>query len=305
MEFTPSDYIAATALLIAIASAYYTKKQSDQAKISSHNDYRAHLAEKHDDYRKALKEATEKHKLDIRRLSTEAGSALNLIICLFDRYDTKPNVTRPLRHLIHECSEMVYYAFKGQLGWQTGLNISHRFAQVMHAEIRSSITPSTLDFGAYRSSFEQQYLKNPNVFQEAELLSSAYFLDMVSQVRERMDASKCGDLLLEIQEILLPLNRHLQEIQQSIGETAERLEELLEDNELDQFSLDESPKLYDRLRYRKSTYETLSHLRPHEVDSSYADKYYNFVSVSIYNCAILQALQGFESWGWSVAHRRV
>jgi hypothetical protein len=217
---------------------------------------------------------------------------------VFDRYDTSPYTARYLRHLVHECAEMVYYAFKGQLGWQTGLNISHRFAQVIHAETRSVTNGSTRYDNEFRSSFEYQYFKDRNAFQEAELLSGAYYRDMIDQIGARIDAANRGRLLLEVQEILRPFNDHFQEIRLKIGETAEQLDELLEESELEHFDLAESPKIYRRLRYRKATYETLSHLSLHNVDSAYADRYYNFVSVSIYNFAILYAIQGFGSWGW-------
>ncbi len=303
MDITASDCIATAALFVSFASVFYTKKQSDQARVTSHNDYRAHLSEKHDSYRKALKHVTDRHKAEISRLCGMASTSLRQIECLFDQYDNTQRRARPLRHLISECSEMVYYAFKGQLGSQTALNLSHRLAQVIRVEGRSDPNASLLENRAFRSSFEQQYYKDIDAHQETELLSSAYFCDLVHQIGARIDAANGGKLLLEVQDILSPLNAYLIEIQPGIGDSAAQLEELLESSDLEHFSLAESPKIYRRLRYRKATYSILSHLRPHEVDKDFADRYHNFVSVSIYNCAILQAIQGFGSWGWDDGQR--
>jgi hypothetical protein len=59
---------------------------------------------------------------------------------MFDEYDLKNHAVPYMRHLLHESSEIAYCAFKGQLGWQTGLNISHRFYQLQHCEAINAIT---------------------------------------------------------------------------------------------------------------------------------------------------------------------
>ena len=108
MAFNFSDYLSAVALVVAIASAYYAKRQSDLSRIALRNDYRAHLSDKHDKYRVALKQVNGKHKEEIAHLCEEAGNTLKLIVEMFDEYDIGEHEPRYLRHLVHECSEMVY-----------------------------------------------------------------------------------------------------------------------------------------------------------------------------------------------------
>ncbi|TWJ13184.1 hypothetical protein [Geobacter argillaceus] len=299
MGFNASDYLSTAALVVSFASAYYTKKQSDSSRIASTNDYRAHLSDKHDKYRTALKQVNDKHKEDIAYLSQEAGNALQIIVEIFDQYDTHNHETRYLRHLVHECSEMVYYAFKGQLGWQTGLNISHRFFQMTHLEDRVEPHLNYFNQDEFRVFFESRYFNNQNAFQETKLLKDTYFCSLVNQIKQRIDSTRRGELLLEIQEVCRPFNSSFKDLKPKISESANYLQETLEESDLEHFPLHESPELYRRLKYKKATLDTLSNLRLQEIDRNNADRFYNYVSLSIYTCAILHAIQGFYSWGWN------
>lgn len=298
MALNTSDYLSIVALVVAIASAYYAKRQSDLSRIALRNDYRAHLSDKHEKYRAALKQVNDKHKEEIAHLCEEAGNALKLIVDTLDQYDISEHEPRYLRHLVHECSEIVYYAFKGQLGWQSGLNISHRFFQMTHLESRLEPKSNYFNQEAFRSALKNRYLNDRNAYQEMELLSDTYFCKLVDQIKSRVDSARMGELLLEIQQIFQPFNTLFTDLKPRIGESADYLEDVLEESDLEHFKLHESPQLLERLRYKKATLDTLSNLWIHEIDRVYADRYYNYISWCISTCAMLHAIQGFHSWGW-------
>lgn len=297
MQLNNSDCLSIVALAVSIASAYYSKKQRDLSEIALHNTYRAQLTDNHNKYRIALKQVNDKHKNEISLLSQKAGNALTTIVDMFDLYDNKQHKIPYLRHLIHECSEMVYYAFNGQLGWQTG-RISHRFFQMTHLEDR--LEPRRYYFTQDECSriFESQYFKDPNKFQETELMHDIHFCSLVNQIKERIDFSRKAELLLNIQMNLKTFNTLFKDLKPKIAESASYLKEILEESDLEHFKLLESPELCERLIDTKAKLDTLSKLQIQEIDREYADKYYNYVSLSIHTCAILHAIEGFQSWGW-------
>jgi hypothetical protein len=302
MGISLSDFLASIALLVSIASAYYAKKQSELSNIASSNDYRAHLSDKHEEYRALLKQIDGRHRDDLASLSNLAGATLNTITDLFDTHDINRNSIRPLRHLIHESSEMVYYAFKGQLAWQSGLNISHRFAQVAHVE--DKLKPQSDYFGRsdFIRVFEHRYNNEPNSRQETELTKDIYFCELVNQIKKRIDPSKRTVFLADVQEDFQAFNDLLAALKPKFGESAAILDRALEGNEIEHFHLSESPRLHRQLKYARARLDILSNLWIMKIDDEYIEKYYNYISISIYICAILHAAQDVHSWGWSRQH---
>jgi len=299
MEFSTSDYLSAVALVVSVGSAYYAKIQSDFARVSWRDDYRAHLSEKHEKYRVALVHADNIHKEEISNLSHAAGDTLTAIVHVFDQFDKYDHKPRYLRHLIHECSEMVYFAFKGQLGWQSGANIMHRLTLFLRVE--DVLDPKFKYFhqDAHRQVFENRYFKNENAFQESDVLNDFHFCSLVNQIKERVDSSRTADLLLTIREQLHPFIESLDRIKPRLRETVENIDGLLKESELEHFPLNESPRLYRQLKRKKATLETLSRMYFPKIDRDIADRYYNHTSLCIYICAVLHAIQGFHFWGWN------
>ncbi|MCL2635478.1 MAG: hypothetical protein FWD50_02460 [Betaproteobacteria bacterium] len=303
MNLNFSEYLTIATILIAfsgyIANTYYQKKQSDSSKFDSLNNYKARLSESHEKYRVALKKVNDRHKEEVATLSQAAGNALVAVVGLFDRYDVCELRAPYLRHLVHECSEMIYYAFKGQLGWQTGLNISHRFCQMKHLEDRLEPQFDYFNKEGFRCLFENMYFDDENSYQETCLLNDNYFCGLVGQVKQRLNSAKKGELLLHIQDALQSFNDLFNSLKPGFGKSADYLKEVLEESELDHFKLSESPELLERLWCKKAMLDILRNIQLQEIAGDCADRYYNYVSLSIYTCAILHAVQGVHSWGWN------
>lgn len=227
MQLSVSDFIAPLALLVSFGSALYTKRQMELARLSTRNAYRAYLSENHKKYQIALLEVRKRHKAALSELSSMAGITLNEIICMFDEYDLKNHAVPYMRHLLHESSEIAYCAFKGQLGWQTGLNISHRFYQLQHCEER--LTPSQNYSGNenFRRQLQQVYETDRNAYQETELLNDHYFGNLVLQMKTRIDPQLAPQVIQRVQEILSPFNDRFTVLQQEFGKSSDNLEELL------------------------------------------------------------------------------
>ena len=298
MDFGFSDYLAAAALVATALNALYTKRQSDSAKTASINDYRAKLSDQHARYREAFREVRKRHKEEIRRLSRQAGDTLTTIIHRFDEYDVEGHVPRYLRHLLHECSEMVFYAFRGQLAWQTGLNISHRFYQVVNVENRLNPCADHFGDGDSQHAFERRYLADPNSYMEQDLLADRYFCSLVSELKSRIDPADGVSLLVGLQDDLAAFRADYESLLPSVRESVEQLEELIEEGAAEHFPLTESPRLHAALTREKAVLDALSYLKIPVIEKDSARHYVNFISQSIYACAVLHAIQGIHSWGW-------
>ncbi|MGV2292259.1 hypothetical protein AAHK20_26380 [Trinickia sp. YCB016] len=293
-----SNCIALAAFAVASMSALYTKKQSDIARLSLRNAYRAQVSGEHSRYREAFRAIRKKHRDEIGKLSRLAGDTLVRVINEFDAYDIAEHAVRPLRHLLHESSEMVFDAFKGQLAWQTGANISMRFHHIVRIE--DYLEPSANYFAADDDRiFEAKYLADKNAYLESMLPKDRYFCSLVHELKSRIDPARAAELLIAIQDELEQFRNLHQEIAPSLRDTGAVLDELIEEGITEHFPLTESPQLFSAMRRQRAILDSLSELRIPQVERDSAHHYRNFVSLGIQACAVLHAIQGVHSWGWT------
>lgn len=297
MDIKFSDYLAIAALITSGLSVLYTKRQSEASKSAAITDYYGQLSVQHARYREALAEVREKHKADLAKLSELAQEAPGAITESTDEYDVQGKTSR-LPHTLYECSDMAFYVFKGQLAWQTGLNIAHRFHSL--ANIEYHLNPKVDHFGSnnFRQVVRDLYLKNPNAYMEANLATDMYFCSLVSELKARIDPSKRVDFIMGIQRDITSFNAELENAAPRFRESVDFLEELIEEGEADHFSLQQSPQWYSKIKRTKAALDTLSRVRIQAVTQKYAAHYENYVSLCIHTCAVLHAVQGVRRWGW-------
>ncbi|WP_455814047.1 hypothetical protein [Pseudomonas graminis] len=297
MNITVSDCVAFAALIVSIASMRYAKKQVQQAQISANNDYRSHLAEQHAPYRKVLKQIRHQHKEQIAHLSRLAGSTLTSVVHSFDEYDTTNHTPRYLRHLLHESSEMVFWAFRGQLAWQTAENLTWRLAAFIYVEDNLHPTDGNSGQNDFRQFAQQKYLSNPNHLLENDLKNDRYFCQMLSELKSRIAPARNAELLVTQQQNIAPFRAELARLQPQFKASAATLEEMIAEGITEHFSLTESAELYQAMKKNTAILNTLSQLRFQDISEEYAGKYSNVVSLSIHTCAVLHMIQGVSMWG--------
>lgn len=297
-----SDYLSIAALIASATSALYTKKQSEYARASVKNDYRAQLSQQHASYRKALSDVRERHKAELSELERHATSALTQIEQSAGRYDKGSRDARPLRHVLHECSEMVFYAFRGELAGQSGLNISMRLGHV--STIEDELVPKADYFSGrdMQDSFKRRYLKSRKPL-EVELRHDRYFCGLISELKTRIDTASGRAFLLEIQDDLTPFREACDANYQGFRESVEKLGELLKEGQSEHFQLSESPQLYSAIESQKTILDILSYLSVPRIESTDIAHYGNYVSVAVHACAVLQTVARIHSWGWQQGSR--
>lgn len=303
-----SDYIAIAAiivsmgaLIVSIISAGYTKRQTRSTEFATHNNYRANLTVHHQRFLQALRESQQSHKAHIDSLTKLASSSLDDIIKLSDEFDTQrwsSTSERPLRHVLTECAEIVFYAFKGQLAWQSGRNISGRIYRVSQIEFDLKPTEERFLGPDFRRTLELGYLRNPNTYQESILAHDPYFCSLVTQLQTRIDGSRHSEWTNLVQQKLAPFT-DLHESKSTILKAgAESLEEIIEQGKREHFSLRESPVLYRSLQRQRTILETLSSLLLPRISERDAHHYLNYASISVAICATIFVVINSGHWGW-------
>ncbi|MCA8256420.1 hypothetical protein LGM89_24425 [Burkholderia sp. AU31624] len=295
-----SNSLGYAAFVVSALTAFYAKKQIDLAKSTLGNAYRTQVSDQHARYRDALSEIKRKHKEEILMLSRTAGDALLDIINRVDGYDADRHAGRPLRHLLHESSEMVFYAFKGQLAWQYAENINFRLHRFVHIEdeLKPSVDHYAQDGGSGRL-FERKYFNDVNSYIEETLEVDRHFCRLVSEMKSRIDRSRSADLLVGIQEDLGKFRKNHAEVAPGLIESSTHLADLIDQDKFGHFPLSESPRLFDAMRRQKTILDTMGKLWIPHVAPDDAHLYLNCVSIGVHACAVLHAFQGVHSWGWT------
>ena len=303
MSLQTSDIISILTLMAAVASAYFSKSQRDQSMGGNSLAYRQSLADHHAKYSVMLDGIKKENKSRYSGLSSKAGETLSCITSMLDDYDVKRSSTRPLRHILGEAAEMICFAFKGQLAWQNEVNLSSRFAAFLHVEDRLASARSVFKRENFRRAFEQRYFEDPNRREDMVLLEDKAFCGLVQELKDRIDVDRRGKLLLELESLIQDFKTHFDSQRQAMSDAARRLASELEANASEQFKLRESGLLLNRMEFEMQRLSTLSNFYFPKIDAENASKYFNYTSVCIYVCAVLDTIQRLHSWGWESSIR--
>lgn len=304
MDIDVSDFTAICAfvvsvlsLLVSFFSVYYTKGQRDIALI-------AQISTSHERYRELARSLKTQHREALEKLGSTAYDAYFHLVAALDGFDadtqesSSASYVRPLRHLISEAADMLFYAFKGQLGLQSGVNIAMRFSWM--ATLEDKLKP--IDTGEAASDFrrrlEAQYRQDPDGYQETALLSNVHFCQLVSELQHRIVPARRVDLLLLLLEVLAPVRAQLKNVVLDVAPSVAEIEDALDDNVMDHFRLESSVQLHKRLQSMRTQFETLENLRLFHASAETLHHYRNYVSITIQASTMLLVLANLGNWGW-------
>lgn len=299
MAFSTSDIIAGVALIVSclglivsILSAFYTRRQTQYARIDAENNYRSQLADAHRYYYGHVVDIEVKHADDLKCLMALANDALREIVVMTDSFDCADRAHPYMRHLLHEASERIFVAFKGQMGWQTGLNLLHRAHAFKIFEADEELVKNAGESADFRNATRAAYFADRNRWQEQDLLRDGYFHGLVLAFSKRLRKDASRELAERVDKILAPVREKHASMRDSVLQSSEHLERFLREGEMAHFPLRESPQIFNRLSHRRATLNTLSYFSV-EADGAATDavKY-------LYICFVLHAFAEFSSWGW-------
>lgn len=103
----------------------------------------------------------------------------------------------------------------------------------------------------------------------------------------------------DMQADLVEFRAEHERMRSGLRESADEcLSELIDEGSTEHFPLSESAELHDAMKRQEAVLDILSCLNIPVIDAEFADRYTNYISQSIYACAVLHAVQGIHSWGW-------
>jgi hypothetical protein len=281
------------ALIISLINLRHTRSQSDSAYYS----YRSQVSERHSKYRAALNEIRRNNKEEIYKISKLAEHSLNEITSHFDSFDLNKNEARHLRHLLRDCAELIYHSIKGQLDWQTAENITHRLQEFHYIEDEVNSKTNYSGKQNFRYHLMEQYRTNPNQLHELELKKDIYFCELIYSLIRRTSPADRIKIMRTIQEKTELFRNAKKNLDTLLMKGIERIEEVLEECELDDLSLNESPKLYSSIKKYHATLKTLNRLSLPTTKEEHYPLQSNYISMAVLTCAVLSMIQSFSSWG--------
>ncbi|MBD9679043.1 hypothetical protein IB274_20210 [Pseudomonas sp. PDM18] len=293
MKTVIPSILSITALIVSLISLRHTRRLSDSAYYS----YRAQVSERHAKYRVEFNEIRRNNKEGIYKLSKLAEDSLNEITSHFDSFDLNKKEARHLRHLLRDCAELIYYSFKGQLDWKYAEDITNRLQgfRYVESEVSSQINYSGRE--NFRCHLMEQYRTNPNHRHELELTKDIYFCELIYSLINRTSSADRIRIMRIIQEKTELLRRTKKNLDVSLMNSIERIDEVLEECELDDFALNESPKLYTSIKKYDAMLKILNRLYLPKIKEEHYPLQSNYISMTVLTCAVLSMIQSFSSWG--------
>lgn len=200
------------------------------------------------------------------KLSEAAYASLQKVLRLCDKFgavqsdSVKPQ--RHTRHVFHEACERLYQAFNPHLSCRSGINLRMRYNQLRYIDINplSDGEIKQLEMDVDDIKLEKAGRENTNEELEHKVVASYRFRNLIQELLTRISIE---DRPLVFQEALQELVQFFTIYEQSIGQLSSAqkiLENGLAQNELEEFSLIESPLLYQPYKREIAKLEVLQNL---------------------------------------------
>lgn len=294
--------VSAVVALSALALNRRTAAEQKTLKHAAfHQDSRALAATHHAPYSELLFQVEQETEQATGELTAAAHEALDRIYMLVDQHSTESGL-RPARHLYHEACELIFRAFKGQLGWQRGLNLVSRYQTFRYGEdfavdpnqfpkLRKQVRKELIDF-------ERWYKEDPNEALERRLVASPSFVLLLENLRARLPEDRRQALFHSGLEAINEYRAAHHENEDSIRRGYQKLKDGLVKNTYEEFSLKESPRLFQRYTERMAKLETLAAFSlPNWGNLPATFRVDSPTQQLVYAGAILYTVQLYWAWG--------
>lgn len=232
------------------------QRQHKALQYELHVNNRISIDAKLEKYRPAFAQVRKELKEDLDYLSNEAMKALHEIIRTFDCFDIENGKRFYLRHAVYKCVELLFLANRRQLGQQSGQFMFNAFQKIIFMEdyLKCRAEPSYLkDFW---QPIEDRFRRD-RAFTESDLHNDDAFCELFKAITEQFDSSREIEFIQMVQEHFANFNGYFNEIKPRLENGIRALQEILEENEADEVSIDESPRLAVALYRELAAFDTL------------------------------------------------
>lgn len=297
-----SAFVALWAIVVSRKTANEQKQIAHRAQLLESRNL---IATHHGKYSELLSSVQEQTKQCKEELSKAAYSSLNELSMLFHNYGVVPPSPamhqRQTRHIFYKGCEQLYQAFSPHLSWRDSMNLRIRYNQLRDID-SNELSKSEVEQLEKDAEFEdlqlaEMYREDANHELENRVVGSYGFRLLVQQLLARISAKNRPQILHEALQKLIPFFATYEQGNEILALAQKKLEDGLAQNELEEFSLKESPALYAAYKEELAKLEIIQNLDLTGIRCLADIEVKNSIPELIYIGSVLYTISMCRQWG--------
>jgi hypothetical protein len=282
--------ISLLSVVIALMAYFRASKLSEQMNFLTERSLRSGNLNKYSSELNLLRSNLEPK---IETLQRKASLAYLDIINKVDLFGSKPS-SGNLRHITQDIVFLWFNRFSDELTWQTALNLYHRMYELLHIEPDEStrgFIGDCIDF------FDKKYRNRITRYLKELLIKNEKFNNLLVEYFNHLENS--GGLYEFAMEESRPIFEDLFSLRDEIQWSADKLDQLLKENEIEEVRLYEAPKLNREIKSYIAKLRILENIHLLESTLHYDHELFakNQILIILF---CLYLIQSYWIWGKSV-----
>lgn len=294
---------------IALWAIVVSRKTADEQKNIAHRtqilESRNLIATHHRKYSDLLFSVQNQTKQYVEELSEAAYSSLDKLIRLFDKFGVVPLShelhQRQTRHIFYEECEKLYQSFNPHLVCQNGMNLRRRFYALRDIDSKElgESEVEQLKRKAKTEDIQLQKICREDTDEELEnrVIESYEFRLNVQKLLSRISIKDRPIIFQEALQTLSPFIATYERGREVLALAQKKLEDGLAQNELEEFSLEESPELFETYKQELAKLELLQNLDLTDICCMTDVQVENSIPELIFVGTMLYTISMYSSWG--------
>jgi hypothetical protein len=296
---------AVVALWAIVVSRTTAEEQKNIAHRTQVLESRNLIATHHGKYSDLLFSVQSQTKQYAEELSEAAYSALDELIRLFDKFGVIPTSRelhpRQTRHIFYKECERLYQSFNPHLTSRNGMNLRGRFYALRDIDGKelseSEVERLEREAKAEDIQLEKACREDSNEELENRVIESYEFRMNVQKLLSRISIKDRPIIFQEALQKLVPFIATYESGKEVLALAQKKLEDGLAQNELEEFSLKESPELLEAYKQELAKLEILQNLDLTCVSCMADMQVKNSIPELIFVGTMLYTISMYSSWG--------
>lgn len=300
-----SAFVALWAIVVSRRTAEEQKNIAHRTQILESRNL---IATHHGKYSELLFSVQSQTRQYAEELSEAAYSALDELIRLFDKFgvippsgELHPRQTRQTRHIFYKECERLYQSFNPHLTSRNGMNLRSRFNALRDINSKklseSEVERLEREAKAEDIQLEKAYREDSNEELESRVIESYEFRVNVQKLLSRISIKDRPIIFQEALQKLVPFIATYESGKEVLALAQKKLGDGLAQNELEEFSLKESPELLEAYKQELAKLEILQNLDLTDIGCMADMQVKNSIPELIFMGAMLYTISMYSSWG--------
>ena len=301
--------IALRAIVVSRKTADESRRIADEQKNIAHRtqvlESRNLIATHHGKYSDLLFSVRSQTKQYAEELSESAYSALNELIRLFDKFGVVPPShelhPRQTRHIFYKECEKLYQSFNPHLTSRNGMNLRSRLNALRDIDSKelseSEVEQLEEEAKTEDIQLEEACREDSNEELENRVIESYEFRLNVQKLLSRISIKDRPIIFHEALQKLAPFIATYESGKEVLALAQKKLEDGLAQNELEEFSLKESPELLETYKQELAKLEILQNLDLTDICCMADVQVENSIPELIFVGTMLYTISMYSSWG--------